>query len=64
MKLESTDQPLRRRLELLVSMFPGQEQLILCFSDTGKRLAAQCVVHPALVEELQELMGEQNVAVR
>ena len=63
-KLESTDQPLRRRLELLVSMFPGQEQLILCFSDTGKRLAAQCVVHPALVEELQELMGEQNVAVR
>lgn len=63
-KLLSTDEKMRRRLELLLKMFPGREQLILYFPDTGKRMAAACVVHPALVEELTELLGPECVVVR
>ena len=44
-------------------MFPGDEQLVLVFEDTGKRVAAHCCVHPALVEELRSLAGQGNVAV-
>ena len=51
------------RIELILQMFPGDEQLVLVFEDTGRRAAARCVVHPALVEELRELAGPGNVAV-
>ena len=52
-----------KRIELILKMFPGDEQLVLVFEDTGRRAAARCVVHPALVEELRELAGPGNVAV-
>ena len=51
------------RIELILQMFPGDEQLVLVFEDTGRRAAARCCVHPALVEELRELAGPGNVAV-
>ncbi|MCI6647110.1 MAG: DNA polymerase III subunit alpha [Oscillospiraceae bacterium] len=63
-KVRSTDEQMRRRVELLLTMFPGDEQLILYFEDTGKKLAAPCVVHDALVEELTELLGEDCVVVK
>ena len=44
-------------------MFPGDEQLVLVFEDTGRRAAARCCVHPALVEELRIPRGAGNVAV-
>ena len=52
-----------RRIELLLEMFPGENKLILYFSDSGKRLGASCVIHPALVEELENMAGEDNVKV-
>ena len=51
------------RIELILQMFPGDEQLVLVFEDTGRRAAARCCVHPALVEELRSLAGQGNVAV-
>ncbi len=52
-----------RRIELLLEMFPGEDKLILYFSDSGRRLGASCLVHPALVEELKGMAGEENVKV-
>ena len=63
-KMRSTDEKMRRRIELLLTMFPGDEQVILYFEDTKKRLAAPCIVHYALVEELRELLGEECVALK
>ncbi len=64
LNLTSTDTATRRRLELLVNMFPGDDKIVLNFPDVQKRLKGQCLIHPALVEELQELFGEENVVVR
>ena len=52
-----------RRIELLLEMFPGSDRLILCFFDSGKRLGAECGIHPSLVSELEELAGAGNVKV-
>ena len=30
----------------------------------GKRLGTVCLVHPALIQELNELLGAENVVVR
>ena len=40
------------------------EQLILYFEDTKKRIAAPCLIHEALVDELIELCGADNVVVK
>ena len=62
-RLPTREHPARKRIELILQMFPGDEQLVLVFEDTGKRVAAHCCVHPALVEELQSLAGQGNVAI-
>ena len=62
-RLPDKEHPAVRRIELILQMFPGDEQLVLVFEDTGRRAAARCCVHPALVEELRSLAGQGNVAV-
>ena len=64
LKLNSTDKEAIAHVELLLKMFPGDEQIILYFEDTKKRMAAPCIVHEALIAELQELYGEERVAVK
>ena len=62
-RLPDKGHPAVKRIELILKMFPGDEQLVLVFEDTGRRAAARCCVHPALIEELRELAGSGNVAV-
>ena len=64
-RLPSKDDKRVKRIGLILEMFPGSEQqLILYFEDTKKRAAAPCLIHEALVEELKELAGEENVVVK
>ena len=64
LKLNSTDRKAIAHVELLLKMFPGEQQFILYFEDTKKRLAAKCVIHDALIAELKELFGEDRVALK
>ncbi len=63
-RLSSTDAKHLRKIELLLEMFPGDEQMVLFFADSGKRLGATCVIHKALLRELREMLGEENVVVK
>ena len=63
-RLPGKDDPRVRRIELILKMFPGRQQIILYFEDTKKRAAAPCLIHEALVDELIELCGEDNVVVK
>ena len=63
-KLPSREGPAFRRVELLLTMFPGSEPLVVYFADTKKRLGARCLIHPALLEELRELLGPESVVVK
>ena len=63
-RLPSQGHPLYHRIELLLTMFPGSERMVLFFEDTKKRLGAPCLIHEALVAELTELCGEGNVVVK
>ena len=64
LRLESGDKKALRKIELLLEMFPGSDPMVLYFSDSGKRMGAQCLLHPALLRELKELLGENNVVVK
>ncbi len=63
-RLNSRENPLFERISLLLTMFPGTEKLVLYFTDTGKRMGAKCIIHEALIAELQELCGEENVVLK
>ena len=63
-RIPSLDDPRWERIKLVLTMFPGTEQIVVKCEDTGKRLGTVCLVHPALIQELNELLGAENVVVR
>jgi len=58
------DGPLLGRVKDLFQLFPGQNRAVLYLQDSGRRLGASCLLHEALLRELVELMGEENVIVK
>ena len=41
-----------------------RDKLSEIFADTKKQYGIPCVVHPSLVREMQEVLGEENVVVK
>ena len=63
-RLPSRSDRRMRRLELVLRMFPGNQQMVIAFADGSKRLGARCLIHDALVREMREMLGKENVAVK
>jgi DNA polymerase-3 subunit alpha len=63
-RLPNRESPIVHRIELIHEMFPGDDKLVLYFSDTGKRLGADCLAHDAFIAELRTLAGDDNVVVK
>lgn len=64
MRLPSQEGRLWEQLPKLLNMFPGTTPVVIVFADTGKRLGTRCLVHDALVRELEEWLGKENVVVQ
>lgn len=63
-KLKSQNDPELRRIRLILSMFPGTQQMILYCQAENKRIGAKCLIHEGLVAELKERLGDANVVVK
>jgi len=50
--------------KLVFTMFPGKSPVKMRMADTGKLLGTQCLIHDALVQEMKEVLGEENVVVK
>ncbi len=64
LRLPSREDPRVRKVKLALSFFPGEEAVVLYFADCGKRLGSRCMIHPALLEDMRERLGEGNVVVK
>ena len=64
LRLPSREDPRLRKVRLVLSFFPGEQQVVLYFQDCGKRAGSRCEIHPALVKELTEQLGRENVVVK
>ena len=51
-------------IELLLTMFPGNQQLVIWCEKEKKRIGARCLIHEGLLLELRELLGEENVVLK
>ena len=63
-KLPSREDPRLHRIELILKMFPGQQQMILWCEKEKKRIGARCLIHEGLILELQEMLGKENVVIK
>ena len=64
LRLPSREDPRMRKIKLALSFFPGESQAVLYFEDCKKRVGTRCAIHPALIEDLKERLGEENVVVQ
>ena len=64
LRLPSREDPRMRKLKLVLSMFPGEDAIILYFEDCKKRVGTRGMIHPALLEDLKERLGEENVVLK
>ena len=64
MRLPTADDTRIKRIELILEMFPGTQQLVIYCEREKKKLTARCLIHDALIDELKELLGEENVVLR
>ena len=53
-----------RKVRLALSFFPGEQQVVLYFEDCKKLVGSRCEIHPALLKDLNERLGEENVVVK
>lgn len=63
-KVPTETDPRLRKARLVLNMFPGEQQVVLYCADSKKRLGAAASLHPALLGELRELFGVENVVVK
>ena len=63
-KLPSREDPRLRHLELVLKMFPGNDQMVIWCEREQKRIGARCQIHEVLLEELRETFGEDSVVVK
>ena len=51
-------------LKTLLSMFPGEAPVIVYLADSRRKLQTHCIHHAALLAELRETLGEENVVLK
>lgn len=64
LRFSSADSPEYRHMKLVLSMFPGVTPVKIRLADTGKLVGTACLLHQALVEELIETIGDENIVIR
>lgn len=63
-KVPSAEDPRIEKIKLILVMFEGNERMIIYCEDSKKRFATRCIIHDALIKELKEILGSENVVVQ
>ncbi|MER2236213.1 MAG: DNA polymerase III subunit alpha, partial [Candidatus Limivicinus sp.] len=63
-RLSSEDSPEFRRIGLILTMFPGNDAMVIWCEKEKKRLGTRCLLHEGLLLELKEMLGDENVVLK
>ena len=64
LRLPSADHPALDHINRVISMFPGGTPARIFFTSSGKRMGTRCLLGKALVDELREVLGPENVVIK
>ena len=63
-KLPSIEDKMLNYIELLLTMFPGTGKMVIWCEKEKRRIGASCLIHDALILELTERLGAENVVLK
>ena len=64
LKLPSEDSLEYNKTRAILSMFPGDNQVVLYFADTAVRRGTRCGIRENMLRELENLLGSGNVVLK
>ena len=64
LKLPSEDSLEFSKTKAILNMFPGANNVVLYFADTGVRRGTQCQLAEKMLSELKKLLGTENVVIK
>ena len=64
LRLPNREDPRLRKIRLALSFFPGEQQAVLFFEDCRKAIGIRCQIHPALIADMKQRLGEDNVVLK
>jgi len=64
LKFPGKDSPELAHMKLVFQMFPGTTPVKMVMADTRKVFGTEVQLHKALIEELQETIGPENVVIK
>ena len=64
LRLPSREDPRLRKIRLALTFFPGESQVVLYFADCKRRVGTRCQLHPSLIRDMKERLGEENVVLK
>ena len=64
LKLPTEDGPLFPKIKAILNMFPGRNSAVVYFADTKVRRGTKCALDTRMLQELQDVLGEENVVVK
>ena len=63
-KLPSRYDPIIKKIELILTMFPVNQKMIIWCEREKKKIGTNCLIHDGLVMELEEMLGKENVVIK
>ena len=64
LRVPGAGSPQFAHIRLVFTMFPGLTPVKIRLADSGKLLGGSCLLHRALVDELLDTLGEENVVIK
>lgn len=64
LRLDSETDNKYRKVKAILNMFPGETSVVLFFADTRQRRGTRASLDAAMLEELEQLLGKENVVLK
>jgi DNA polymerase-3 subunit alpha len=64
LRLPSEEGKLFPKIRAILNMFPGDNHAVVYFADTKQRRGTRCALHPSMLQELKNVLGETNVVLK
>jgi DNA polymerase-3 subunit alpha len=64
LRLPTEDGPLFRKIRSILQMFPGQSKVVVYFADTQQRRGSSCALDDRMLNELNSVLGQENVVIK
>ena len=64
LRLPTEEGALFDKIRAILSMFPGDSQVVVYFADTKQRRGSRCSLDSRMIPELERVLGKENVVIK